>query len=250
MKKILEKYWWVVLIAVIITSSTWRMLFLRSIGYEWIESGFTGKTWWDILELLIIPITLAGLVIVIEYFERKKDRELNLDNQRERLLQNYFNTLTGLILDKKLKESNAHDEVREIARIKTLTTLKRLDRIRKSALLEFLLETELIQAKHKGDPIISLKEANLKGARLVGACLDNAHLVSAQLQGARLMLADLRGACLVGACLDNAHLEGAHMDGALLTFTKFDEAIMPDGKEYNPKIHTTEYLAGKKLEEE
>jgi len=104
------------------------MLYLRSIGYVWIGSGFEGKTWWDILELLIIPIILAVIAIVVEIIERKTDRELNIDNQRERLIQNYFDFVSKLILENDHKNSEPNDEVREIARIKTLTILTNIDK--------------------------------------------------------------------------------------------------------------------------
>jgi len=68
--------------------------------------------------LLIIPITLAVIAIVVEFIERKTDRELNIDNQRERLIQNYFDFVSKLILENDLKISEPNDEVREIARLK------------------------------------------------------------------------------------------------------------------------------------
>ena len=68
--------------------------------------------------MLIIPITLAVIAIVVEFIERKTDRELNIDNQRERLIQNYFDFVPKLILENDLKISEPNDEVREIARLK------------------------------------------------------------------------------------------------------------------------------------
>ncbi|MEU7803938.1 pentapeptide repeat-containing protein [Micromonospora arborensis] len=52
-----------------------------------------------------------------------------------------------------------------------------------------------------------LRQARLEGARLVNAKLNNAHL-----QGADLQHVDLRGADLTGACLNGANLTGVHFD--------------------------------------
>lgn len=316
-----------ILLVILILIGLGRMIYLSQNGYvlaNW--SDLRDKSIWMILELLIVPTTLAIFVFILDKFERQEERKLNLDNQRERLLQNYFDALTGLILENGLKESKPNDEVREIARIKTLTTLKRLDTDRKGGLLEFLSETELIQMKNDSYPIISLDRANLAGARLrrakmegsrlvlaelegahllwgnlkganlrfayledanlsdanlEGACLEGAHLeganleaahlegavlrrahmeganledgfldgvimTSAHLEGANLRDAYLEGASLIGAHLEGADLEYAHLEGASLEGVEFQNAIMPDGKEYDPEIHTIEYLTGKK----
>jgi len=213
------------------------MYFLCQKGYVWADwSDLRDKSIWMILDLLIVPITLALFVFILDRFERKAERELNLDNQRERLLQNYFDSLTGLILDKKLKESKINTEIREIARIKTHITLERMDNDRKRVLIDFLSKTELINYIGTIPPIINLKSVNLKGANL-----KSANLIGADLVGANLENADLTGALLIGAHLMSAHLVGAHMRDAAL-----NNAIMPDGKKYNPEIHTIEYLTGKK----
>ncbi len=84
---------------------------------------FEGKTIWDVLELLIIPATLAGVAVFLDRLERKADRENSKDNQRELALQNYFDTMAKLILDKDLRNSN-QGEVQKIAQVKTIQLLK------------------------------------------------------------------------------------------------------------------------------
>jgi len=113
-------------------------------GYVWADwTDFENKKLWQILELIIIPLILAITLFILDRFERKADREINLDNQRERLLQNYFDAMTSLILDNNLMKSNEH-EIQEIARVKTLTTLKSLDGVRKGELIIFLKRTGLL----------------------------------------------------------------------------------------------------------
>ena len=69
--------------------------------------------------------------------------------------------------------------------------------------------------------IVDLRDKDLSGLSLVGACLDRARLDRASLVGARLVgacldRARLDGACLVGARLDRASLDSASLVGASL----------------------------------
>src|SRR5260370_40731789 len=96
--------------------------------------------------------------------------------------------MSELLLEKKLRESEPEDEVRTIARVRTLTVLRRLDGERKRNVLTFLQEASLID---KGKQIIDLKRADLSGAKLI-----NTELVSVDLGGTNLRFADLRDAYL------------------------------------------------------
>jgi len=260
MLKKARKYWWILLIFLTLAGFGW-MVVLSQNGYVWADwKDLRNKSIWMILELLIVPITLAIFIFILDKFERQEERNLNLDNQRERLLQNYFDSMSDLILKENLKRSNEHDEVREIAQIKTLTTLKRLDIDRKSSIMKFLCETELIQSKDKEKhPIIFLREVNLEGINLKGTNLEGANLVGANLEEANLERANLTRAILVGAnlkranlwgaFLDWANLEGANLTGAMLRGVDMEgiylkNAVMPDGKYYDSRIHTIEYLSG------
>src|SRR3990167_4809982 len=64
----------------------------------------------------------------------------------------------------------------------------------------------------------------LKGARLVGADLEDARLEGARLVGADLKGANLMGARLVGADLEDARLEGARLVGADLVGADLEDA--------------------------
>src|SRR6266516_6331897 len=57
----------------------------------------------------------------------EQDQNLALDKQREDLLQIYLDRMSELLLDKQLRTSDPKDEVRYIARSRTLTVLSRLD---------------------------------------------------------------------------------------------------------------------------
>ena len=215
---------------------------------------------WDWLELLIIPMVLAIGALMFNWSARRTDQRIakerteadrsvadqrieaarrTADNQRqEGLLQAYFDDMTYLLLEKKLRRSNPKDEERSIARIRTLTVLRSLNDARKGEVVRFLYEAGLIRAienersldesgligvvsglfgaSRRNQLIIllrdaNLRDANLRGAALKGAVLREANLRDAELHGADLREADLSKAYLSGAVLYRADLSGARL---------------------------------------
>src|SRR5205807_6181486 len=101
-----------------------------------------GKTLWDWLQLLIVPAILGiGTIWFTKQQNKANDAaneqqhktELQIisDNQKEAAFQEYINAMSELLLAKELRKSQGDDEVRAVARIRTLTVLRRLDRERK-----------------------------------------------------------------------------------------------------------------------
>ncbi len=191
------------------------------VGYRFDWTGFngknkSGKTLWDWMQLLFIPVVLAVAGFWFNHRERKAaelraeaereieqkralaEREISEDNQREAALQEYLDRMSELLLHENLRRSKPDEEVQKIARARTLTVLRRLDGERKGSVLRFLHEANLID---DFPPIIDLHEADLRGA----------HLAFADLRGA-----DLSGADLSGANLDFANLSGADLDNTNL----------------------------------
>lgn len=213
-------------------------------------SGITGKTFWDYAELLIIPATLAIVIAILEGQERKADRNNVRDNQREMALQNYFNEITTLVLEKGLKTSTLEDDVREIAHVKTLTILERLDGKRKGKLTGFLYRIGLITCSRGKEPIIifrkadlieaDLSEIDLNGAVLRGAVLRRAvlrrtDLSWADLEGADLNEADLYKVDFLGTHLEKANLKGAYLEKTYLEGAFYDQdTIWTDG--FDPQV--------------
>jgi large-conductance mechanosensitive channel len=175
-------------------------------GYllHWDWTGFngnikSGKTLWDWMQLLIIPFALAIIAIFFNRAERKNERRIASDNQQETALQEYIKEISELLLHEKLRESQPGDEVRSIARVRTLTVLLRLDKERKYSLLQFLYESGLI-------------EKNESLVKLLGANFSNIDLFRA-----RIREADLSGTTLIEANLGGAYLQGTNLEWANLT---------------------------------
>jgi uncharacterized protein YjbI with pentapeptide repeats len=177
------------------------------IGYSASWTGFTTKTLWDWMDLLIIPLVFAGGAFYLNRSERAVEREIATDRQQEAALQAYIGKISELLLEKKLLTTK-RTEVSNVARTLTLTVVRGLDAKRKGLVLRFLCEAELLR--------ISKKEINffLQGADLSGADLSDVILYLASLEEVNLINANLRGTALVGADLINANLSGADLSGA------------------------------------
>ena len=202
--------------------------------FKW--TGFAGKTFWDWLQLLIIPLVLASATIGFGLWQahladmqHQQDQAIALDQQRATILQTYIDNIQDLLLNHNLLKSSVLDpsnpyyDVAILARARTLTALQGLqgDPERKGHLLIFLHEAELIgfddyKGKTHGIPIIVLSGADLSEADLHGANLSGAFL-----EGANLSRADLSEAFLKDAVADNlsnANLSNADLSNANLSY--------------------------------
>jgi uncharacterized protein YjbI with pentapeptide repeats len=214
------------------------------IGYllKWGWTGLSQKTLWDWLQLLIIPVVLAAggylFTFTISRNERKAadqrnqtEREIAQDNQCEAALQAYIDKMSELLLHEKLRESvKEDDEVRNVARVRTLTVLPRLDPIRKASVLQFLHESGLIS---KRMCIIDLGGADLSGAdlweaNLLGVDLSKVNLSKSNLSKANLLEANLSKANLLEANLSKANLSKANLLEANLSSTDLWEADLSE----------------------
>jgi uncharacterized membrane protein len=192
--------------------------------YQWAWTGLTGdkesyKTLYDWLQLLIIPavLAIAGYVINLtisrgeqaateqraqserEAAEKlakteqdiakqryEQDKQIALDKQHEDLLQAYLDRMAELLLEKQLLTSDS-EEVRNVARARTISVLTQLNARRVGYIFTFLGETGLM-SKTSDSSIVSLKyadfrEVNWSQARLIQANLSGAlqlHLLPQQ----------------------------------------------------------------------
>jgi hypothetical protein len=193
-----------------------------------------GKTLWDGLQLLIIPVALALAVawlnmqqnqasLQVSQQQYQTSLKITQDQERATTLTTYIDNMSDLLLNHKLRESQPTDEVQVVARARTLSALGELDPKRKGTLLTFLYEAKLI---NYGSAIISLKGANLFETDL---SVSGADLSRADLRGANLQGATLNGTDLFETDLSDANLEGANLRNANLTGVIWRNTICPDG---------------------
>ena len=167
-------------------------------------SGFGGthnhKTLWDWLSLAGVPASLAGLGFWLQIQQQHRNEE----QLQEEILQNYYDKVSALLVDKNLlaiaakvpkvefRDQDAEEsptdsdtgytatpEEKEllgvsldVIRARTLATLRRLDGSRKASLIQFLAEADIIKEKLR----LSIKGADLTSARLAGADLTDVNL--------------------------------------------------------------------------
>jgi uncharacterized protein YjbI with pentapeptide repeats len=185
------------------------------------------KTLWDWLQLLVIPLALAGLAFLLNNAQSNREqqredqraasqREIARDASREKTLRAYLTQMSDLILDRNLRRSRLGDNVQAVARTATLTALRRVDGERKGVVVRFLNEAHLLLRDVDGDPKVDLYRANLRSADLREAHLEKATLRDADLEGAHLQGASLWKAMLAGADLRKAHMQSAILDRANL----------------------------------
>jgi uncharacterized protein YjbI with pentapeptide repeats len=215
------------------------VLILLGYRLNWLWTGFSNKTLWDWLNLLgvlAIPAVVAlGAAWYTGQQAKVSDRE-NTDNQRETALQSYIDKMSELLLKEHLGERTAdgqldpeYEQVRKIARVRTITVLTQLDPRRVGYVFTFLREAGLMSTT-SNDSAVSLSDANLQSvnwsqAFLLQANLTGAFLVGANLTGANLRRANLIGANLYGAILRRAILVGADLSGAILIGADLKETV-------------------------
>jgi uncharacterized protein YjbI with pentapeptide repeats len=201
--------------------------------WGWTEFG--KKSGWEYLELLstlAIPIVLAaaGFWFTAQQDQRqerieaqraKSERTTAEQRAQDEALQAYLDQMSTLMLGKDLSD----EKVRTLLRARTLTVLAGMDPSRKTQIMRFLIEAELVQSRDEEDPVISLEDADLSGANLpYGADLIGTNLSGATLSGAILGAADLRRTYLSEANLSEANLSDANLTGANLTGADLVEA--------------------------
>lgn len=191
----------------------------------WLGLGGTGqKTGLDLLQAgAAISIPIAVVVMGAIFTRAQSESQQQAEEQRTQgtALQSYLDQMSALLIDGDLRNSKPDDEVRILARARTLTILDTLDGRRKGSVMRFLKEAELIEQGKFHDrpddyPIIKLYRADLTDADLTYGNLYRTDLFQANLSGADLSRASMLDASLTDADLSDADLSGANMDRTVL----------------------------------
>jgi hypothetical protein len=202
-----------------------------------------GITLWAWLKLLIVPVVLAIGGFLFTRSENRATQAVAERRAQDEALQAYLDQIGQLLLDKErpLRQSKVGDEVRILARARTLTVVTRLDSFGIGSAMRFLYESGLIG---KDNPVVDLKSANLRGAYLQAAnlrrvllqkvYLDDAHLLGADLRGADMQETWLGNATLAGASMQGADLRGAVLEGANLLSADLSDADMAGALGWTP----------------
>lgn len=236
-----RNWWWVTICLTVFVIAA--IAFVKD---DWVpKTGFKGKTVWEWLELLGVPITLAVIGLIFQQQEQKRSR----DEAKDEILDAYFDRLSVLLVDKNVlaiavklypndegdedsqqvsevspEEQKLFDAAIDIIRARTLSILRRFkgDGERKASVIKFLVEAEVVSKAKLHFSGFDLREAqlswvNLTRANLNGVNLTRAELTNAELGNTSFYDADLTGANLSRANLNSANLSGADLTGANLS---------------------------------
>src|SRR5215211_5399778 len=129
---------WILALVALGFSLTAIVVMLAIAGARRSWTGFQGKTVWDFLQLLIVPLMLVAIGFwftaqqdarqqKIEKKRAEAEQELAVQRAQDEALQAYLNQMGGLLLEKDLFASDANSEVSTLARARTATVIQRLD---------------------------------------------------------------------------------------------------------------------------
>jgi uncharacterized protein YjbI with pentapeptide repeats len=236
----------------------WRWTGFRNTGQE-----VAGRTLWDWLQLLLVPVGIALALFALNNSQANRERaraerqaaqdrlqanrraanDRAIANQRARgdTVRVYLQQMSNLLLDHDLRHSRIGSDVRVLARTLTLTVLPQLDGERKGLVLQFLSEQQLINPPqtrqvYAGDvPLlvgikhgVSAAKVSLEGADLSGLVWGGGR----ELEAGDLSGANLRGARFIDARLGQIGRLVGHpsptytmsFSGADLRGARFDHA--------------------------
>jgi uncharacterized protein YjbI with pentapeptide repeats/soluble P-type ATPase len=219
-----------------------------------------GKTLWDWMKLMEVPLALLVAVLIINGGlhapgEQSTSRsQIATTRHAEFILTNVEKDLSDLLLNQKLAQSHPGDEVRLVARAYVVNALPQLDPERKRSLVDFLSNAHLISGNQ---PIVDLREADLSQANLShlnlsqtnfgSVNLSGANLSNAKFVGANFALANLDGANLNQTDCTSANLEEADFQGASLHQTVLGKADLLHATHVQSALHEASTLSGAKL---
>jgi uncharacterized protein YjbI with pentapeptide repeats len=223
----------------------------RKVWPRW--TGFRGKTAWDWMDLLIVPLALVAIgllfsmlqdarqqalenqrqeqALAIENKRAEAERELAEQRAQDEALQAYLDQMSQLMLERKLLEAEPGDPVYTLAQARTSTVILRLDAEHNTSVIRFLNDSGLARSDKPFVSILSgiaLNRANLSDASLIDVNLSYASLSEAILPEASLGGADLSDAILNRANLSEASLIDANLSGANLSEASLPEAFLGD----------------------
>lgn len=205
--------------------------------------GFGIKTLWDWLELLIVPIVIAFGGLWFNLSQRKTELEIadrnreedkilaaeRMDLERElarekdqiTILDSYLDRMNNLLLSYELRNSDHRDEVRTIARARTIATLINLDAKRREQVLQFLIEAGLIK---NDETIVFLEKADFSGMSFKkqvwgNICFQGVNLSSCDFSQTKFFYTSFQE-----ASLRNANLQECEFRECSFNFTDFEGA--------------------------
>jgi hypothetical protein len=97
-----------------------------------------GKTLWDWLQLLLVPVVLAIVAFSFNAGQASTSQQIEEKSKQEQVVDNYLNQMSTILLQYHLHDSQPNDPTRALAQALTLTALDRLDSGYKNIIILFI----------------------------------------------------------------------------------------------------------------
>jgi uncharacterized protein YjbI with pentapeptide repeats len=226
--------------------------------------GFRDKTLWDYAKVFLIPVSIGLLGAYQGWLQWR----ISADNEQSKILSEYLSAMANYLEQSStLQAQSAVDSTnqvkaeyaKQVARARTLNTLRQLDPNRKALLIKFLYESKLALKKCPTNSdgttnfagcepsLLQLSDASLnKMAFDIPIDLKGIDLTRARLAESTLTNVDLEGARLTDAVLDKANLVGtflkkAEMEKVKLRDAKLVEATLNDANLQNSLLKGADF---------
>lgn len=186
---------------------------------------FRGKTFWDWIELAILPIILT--LVAYRFTNEQKTRELAIaqSNKGADALQKYFDQLANLFIEQDLSSDEKQSAATEFTKARTLITLDMLDGRQKGHLIRFLYELELI---NKEATTLELRKANLSTLILEPGYYEGINLSKTNLDQAEIFYCNFSKGDFSGCTIENSILENVDFHEADLNYVSFYKSDLFD----------------------
>ena len=208
-----------------------------------------GKTLWDWLQLLLVPVVLAIVAFAFNAGQASINQQIQDQSKQEQVINDYLNQMSTILLQSKLHSSQPGDPIRALAQASTLAALGRLDSEHKNIIVLFLYRADILKYhyyKHKemecGDPkvlkkqftdenpIITLSQGHLEGVTINDLGLSCIDLHNVYLQGSNFSASVLDRADLGLSLAANADFSNTSMNSANLYYLDLEDANLQGAK--------------------
>lgn len=209
---------------------------------------------WDIINLLVIPVSLAGVIYFLQYREKNIDRLIAEEKQRETDFQEYFAFMSDLFKGIDFDNEESVATIRPIAQVKTSTLIPKIDKERLNTIIAYLGEVGALGNANYRNPTITLSRLDLsnrvlnyiqfnysnmpfsnfrksdlsfmqfKNANLYSCNFNNTIVFSADYSNATLTNSNFIGSDLTSTIFTGAKLRGADFSNSNLSYTDFSNA--------------------------
>ena len=216
------------------------------------------RTLWDWLGLWIIPFIFTASAIGFAGFQNQANTNYNKSQsaiantqqandriiahmqEQQNVVQTYLDRMSDLLLNPNIRDKQGND-VRILAKARTLTILMDLDPDQKATIVNFLYYGDLIGQASSQTPYQPI--VNLATADLTGINLSNISLQAANFQVANLSNAILVGTNLSSSYLPKVNLNYAHLQQAYLCYATFIGASTETSSLYHADLRNS-HLTG------